>query len=143
MGEIQPLNQQTIPFYNSNSATAIQGSLTQVPSQHHSQTISHAMPPQPTTSLNGTLHPDDLNVLSSQGPPQMATPIQNLSTQLGNINVSNSHTSSLQMEDHKQTESVIETQVDLNFNEDQPSEDNFQDNREAGKNSFMLILCCH
>lgn len=130
LGDIQQqLNQQPLPFYNSTTASTIQGSLPQVPpsQHHHTQALSHVMQPQSASALNGAIHHDDLNVLSGQVPPQL--PAQGLNTQISGVSVPHS----LQIEDCKPIEeNITEPTVDLSFN-DQAPETCVQENiRETG-----------
>ncbi|XP_022907625.1 ras GTPase-activating protein-binding protein 2 [Onthophagus taurus] len=88
VGEMPPIAQQPIPYYTPPSAAPIQGAIPQVPPHHHTQPPPHVMPPQPTPvpTVNGAIHPDDLNnvlppapvaqhVASTQSAPTMAPPM--------------------------------------------------------------------
>ncbi|KAF2897631.1 hypothetical protein ILUMI_08543 [Ignelater luminosus] len=64
--EVSQIAQQPIPYYNPNSAT-LQPNLTPVP-PHHGQpatTLAHVLPAQPVATINGSLHPDELNAISA------------------------------------------------------------------------------
>lgn len=65
MNEVSPVNQQPISYYNPTAAP-IQPNMAPV-THHHGQpptNLAHVIPPQPVAAVNGTLHPEDMNVIS-------------------------------------------------------------------------------
>lgn len=60
IGDMPPITQQPMPYYNPNTAPPIQGNL---PPVHHQVQPPHVMPPQPTPVINGSVHPEELNVI--------------------------------------------------------------------------------
>lgn len=59
----QPINQPTIPQYYNPNAAPIQANIPQVPLHHNQQPPPHVLNPQPVPTVNGAVHPDDINVL--------------------------------------------------------------------------------
>lgn len=60
LGELPPIAQQPIQYYSPN-APPIQGNL--APVHHQVQPPPHVMPPQPAPVINGSVHPEELNVI--------------------------------------------------------------------------------
>lgn len=60
IAEMPPITQQPMTYYNPNTAPPIQGNL---PPVHHQVQPPHVMPPQPTPLINGSVHPEELNVI--------------------------------------------------------------------------------
>lgn len=62
----QPINQPTIPqYYNpSGPAAQIQATMPQVQIHHNQQPPPHVLSTQPVATVNGALHPEDINVIS-------------------------------------------------------------------------------
>lgn len=68
LGDMPPINQQPVPPYYSPNAAPIQGTMPQVPPpHHHTQPPQHVLPPQPqpvpVPTVNGAIHPDEMNVM--------------------------------------------------------------------------------
>lgn len=59
------ISQQPMPYYSPNAAPPMQGNLPPVP-HHQVQPPPHVLAPQPTPTLNGAVHPEDLNVISGK-----------------------------------------------------------------------------
>ncbi|KRT80573.1 RNA binding protein, partial [Oryctes borbonicus] len=80
LGDMPPINQQPVPPYYSPNAAPIQGSMPQVPPpHHHAQPPQHVLPPQPQSApvptVNGAIHPDEMNVMPpAQVPPHVTSP---------------------------------------------------------------------
>lgn len=61
LGDMPPISQQPMQYYNPNTAPPIQATLP--PVHHQVQPPPHVMPPQPTPVINGSVHPEELNVI--------------------------------------------------------------------------------
>ncbi|KAK9694936.1 RNA recognition motif [Popillia japonica] len=105
LGDMPPINQQPEPPYYSPNAAPIQGTMPQVPPpHHHAQPPQHVLPPQPqpvpVPTVNGAIHPDEMNVMpqadfaaaqvsphvtSTQPAPVMGTPLSNLQPAMAQI----------------------------------------------------------
>lgn len=75
--------QQPIPYYNPNTAP-LQPNLAPV---HHAQpptSLAHVLPAQPVAAINGTLHPDDMNVIAA-GQLSPAVPAVPSQVPMGNL----------------------------------------------------------
>lgn len=62
MNDVSQLNQQPMAYYNPNAAP-IQANLPQVPPHHHNQPPPHVLNTPAVPTVNGAVHPDDINVL--------------------------------------------------------------------------------
>ncbi|KAJ8961542.1 hypothetical protein NQ318_014794, partial [Aromia moschata] len=70
----QPINQPTIPQYYNPTAAPIQPNIPQVPIHHNQQPPPHVLNPQPVVpTVNGAVHPEDINVLPGQVPTHVPT----------------------------------------------------------------------
>ncbi|KAF5276851.1 hypothetical protein FQA39_LY06402 [Lamprigera yunnana] len=87
--EVSQIPQQPIPYFNPN-ATPMQPNPPLV-THHHTQqptNLTHILPAQPViAAVNGTLHPDDLNVIQGGQLPQHIPPVQgqNIGASMGNL----------------------------------------------------------
>nr|XP_023023051.1 ras GTPase-activating protein-binding protein 1 [Leptinotarsa decemlineata] len=69
----QPINPPAVqPYYNPNAAQ-IQPNIPAVPIHHNQQPPPHVMNPQPVPTVNGAIHPDEINVMQGQVPPHVPT----------------------------------------------------------------------
>ncbi|KAF5276201.1 hypothetical protein FQR65_LT04006 [Abscondita terminalis] len=89
MSDVSQIPQQPMSYFNPN-ATPLQPNLPPV-THHHAQqptNLTHVLPTQPVmATVNGTLHPDDINAIQGSQLPQHVPPVQgqNIGAPMGNM----------------------------------------------------------
>lgn len=124
----QPINQPAIPPYYNPNVAPIQANIPQVPLHHNQQPPPHVLNPQPVPTVNGAVHPDDINVLPVQVPTHvpaaqtqgLGAPMPNL--QQGIVQAPSNPPAPVEEQEPQIVEEPIEEPLESSYNEPQESE---------------------